>query len=314
MSDQAASANSPAPLRFDGQVAVVTGAGRNLGRAYALLLASRGAKVVVNDLGVGISDTDGMVDAPPTNPATDVVAEIIAAGGEAVVDTSSIVDPSGPVIETALEAYGRIDIVINNAGVVRQAPVAEYTDEKCRAMTDTHLLGTMHVSRAAWPHMAAQGSGHIVNLSSGSGLIGISGMAMYGAVKLGVVGMTRGMAVEGRPLGIVVNVVAPQASVRGNDFGRLRWTPALAEWLSAEQISGLVAYLAHSTCTTTGELFNAGGGLVSRVVLAASEGVAERPMTPEAVAAHWDEIMAQPVVEVPAGRPFGVKMMQGYRP
>jgi NAD(P)-dependent dehydrogenase (short-subunit alcohol dehydrogenase family) len=301
-------------LRFDGQVAVVTGAGRNLGRAYALLLASRGAKVVVNDLGVGISDTDGLVDAPLANPANEVVAEIIAAGGEAVVDHSSIVDPSGPVIATAIDAFGRIDIVINNAGVVRQAPVADYTDEKCRAMTDTHILGTMHVTRAAWPYMAAQGSGHIVNLSSGSGLIGIANMTMYGAVKLGVVGLTRALAVEGRPLGIIVNVVAPQASVRGNDFGRLTWTPALAEWLSPEQISGLVTYLAHPSCTTTGELFNAGGGLISRVVLASSEGVAERPMSPEAVAAHWDEIMAQPVVEIPAGRPFGVKMMKGYHP
>jgi len=145
-------------------------------------------------------------------------------------------------------------------------------------------------------------------------LIGIANMTMYGAVKLGVVGLTRALAVEGRPLGIVVNAVAPQASVRGNDFGRIPWTPALAEWLSPEQIAGLVAYLAHPSCTTTGELFNAGGGLVSRVVLAASEGVAERPMTPEAVAAHWDEIMSQPVVEVAAGRPFGTKMMQGYKP
>ena len=314
MSDPVDSAASSSPLRFDGQVAVVTGAGRNLGRAYALLLASRGAKVVVNDLGVGISDTDGLVEAPVTNPAAAVVAEILAAGGEAVVDTSSIVDPSGPVIATALEAFGRIDIVINNAGVVRQAPVADYTDDKCRAMTDTHLLGTMHVTRAAWPHMAAQGSGHIVNLSSGSGLIGIANMVMYGAVKLGVVGMTRALSVEGRALGIVVNVVAPPASVRGSDFGRIPWTPALAEWLSAEQISGLVTYLAHPSCTTTGELFNAGGGLVSRVVLAASEGIQERPMTPEAVAAHWAEIMSQPVVEVPAGRPFGVKMMKGYQP
>ncbi len=301
-------------LRFDGKVAIVTGAGRNLGRAYALLLASRGAKVVVNDFGVGISDTDGSAPAPPTNPAIDVVAEIVAAGGEAVIDESSITDIDGPVVTTAIEAYGRVDILVNNAGVVRQAPVSEYTDEKCRAMTDTHILGTMNVTRAAWPHMMAQGGGRIVNLSSGSGLIGISGMTMYGAVKLGVVGLTRGMAVEGRPLGIHVNVVAPQASVRGNDFGRLKWTPALAEWLSPDQVSGLVAFLCHDSCATTGELFNVGGGLVSRVVLATSEGVIGRPMTIEAVAANWDEIMSQPVVEVPAGRPFGVKMMQGYQP
>jgi NAD(P)-dependent dehydrogenase (short-subunit alcohol dehydrogenase family) len=301
-------------LRFDGQVAIVTGAGRNLGREYALVLAARGAKVVVNDIGVGISDTDGVAAAPPTNPALDVVAEIIAAGGEAVVDAHSIVDNGDRIVSTALAAYGRIDIVINNAGVVRQSPVAELTDELCRAMTDTHMLGTMGVTRAAWPHLAEQGYGRIVNLASAAGLIGLANMTMYGGVKLGVVGLTRAMAVEGRKLGITVNVVAPQASVRGSDFGPIPWTPALAEWLSPQQISGLVTYLAHTSCTTTGELFNVGGGLIARVVLAAAEGVFERPMTPEAVAAKWDEIMSQPVVEAPAGRPIGLKMMRGYQP
>jgi len=301
-------------LRFDGQVAVITGAGRNLGREYALLLASRGAKVVVNDIGVGISDTDGVADAPATNPALDVVAEIIAAGGDAVIDTSSITDPRAGMVQTAIDAFGRIDIVINNAGVVRQAPVPELSDEFCRAMTDTHMLGTMNVTRAAWSHMAAQGYGRIVNVSSGAGLIGFPNMTMYGGVKLGVVGLSRELAVEGRSLGINVNVVAPQASVRGSDFGPMKWTPALAEWLSPEQISGLVAYLAHESCVTTGELFNVGGGLIARVVLAAAEGVTERPMSPEAVAAHWDEIMSQPVREAPAGKAIGRKMMQGYQP
>lgn len=301
-------------LRFDGQVAVITGAGRNLGREYALLLASRGASVVVNDIGVGISDTDGVADAPATNPALDVVAEITAAGGRAVVDTSSITDPAAGMVQTALDAFGRLDIVINNAGVVRQALVPDLSDEFCRAMTDTHMLGTMNVTRAAWPHMAAQGYGRIVNVSSGAGLIGLANMTMYGGVKLGVVGLSRALAVEGRSLGINVNVVAPQASVRGSDFGPMKWTPALAEWLSPEQISGLVAYLAHESCVTTGELFNVGGGLIARVVLAAAEGVQERPMTPEAVAAHWDEIMAQPVREAPAGKAIGRKMMQGYQP
>jgi NAD(P)-dependent dehydrogenase (short-subunit alcohol dehydrogenase family) len=301
-------------LRFDGQVAVITGAGRNLGREYALLLASRGAKVVVNDIGVGISDTDGVAAAPATNPALDVVAEITAAGGHAVLDTNSITDPQAGMVQTAIDAFGRIDIVINNAGVVRQAPVPEMSDEFCRAMTDTHMLGTMNVTRAAWSHMAAQGYGRIVNVSSGAGLIGFPNMTMYGGVKLGVVGLSRALAVEGRSLGINVNVVAPQASVRGSDFGPMKWTPALAEWLSPEQISGLVAYLAHESCVTTGELFNVGGGLIARVVLAAAEGVTERPMSPEAVAAHWDEIMSQPVREAPAGRAIGRKMMQGYQP
>ena len=301
-------------LRFDGQVAIVTGAGRNLGREYALVLAARGAKVVVNDLGVGISDTDGVAAAPATNPALDVVDEIRSAGGEAVVDAHSIVDGGEHIVATALEAFGRIDIVINNAGVVRQASLADLNDDLCRAMTDTHLLGTMAVTRAAWPHLAAQGYGRVVNLSSGAGLIGLANMTMYGGVKLGVVGLTRAMAIEGRKLGISVNAVAPQASVRGSDFGPIPWTPALADWLSPQQISGLVAYLCHSLCATTGELFNVGGGLIARVVLAAAEGIFERPMTPEAVAAHWSEIMSQPVVEAPAGRPIGLKMMRGYQP
>ncbi len=301
-------------LRFDGQVAVITGAGRNLGREYALLLASRGAKVVVNDIGVGISDTDGVADAPATNPALDVVAEIIAAGGDAVIDTSSITDPRAGMVQTAIDAFGRIDIVINNAGVVRQAPVPELSDEFCRAMTDTHMLGTMNVTRAAWSHMAAQGYGRIVNVSSGAGLIGFPNMTMYGGVKLGVVGLSRALAVEGRSLGINVNVVAPQASVRGSDFGPMKWTPALAEWLSPEQISGLVAYLAHESCVTTGELFNVGGGLIARVVLAAAEGVTERRMPPGAGAEHWDEIMSKLVREAPAGKAIGRKMMQGYQP
>jgi len=269
---------------------------------------------VVNDIGVGISDTDGVADAPATNPALDVVAEITAAGGHAVLDTSSITDPQAGMVQTAIDAFGRIDIVINNAGVVRQAPVPELSDEFCRAMTDTHMLGTMNVTRAAWSHMAAQGYGRIVNVSSGAGLIGFPNMTMYGGVKLGVVGLSRALAVEGRSLGINVNVVAPQASVRGSDFGPMKWTPALAEWLSPEQISGLVAYLAHESCVTTGELFNVGGGLIARVVLAAAEGVTERPMSPEAVAAHWDEIMSQPVREAPAGKAIGRKMMQGYQP
>jgi NAD(P)-dependent dehydrogenase (short-subunit alcohol dehydrogenase family) len=192
--------------------------------------------------------------------------------------------------------------------------VPELSDEFCRAMTDTHMLGTMNVTRAAWSHMAAQGYGRIVNVSSGAGLIGFPNMTMYGGVKLGVVGLSRALAVEGRSLGINVNVVAPQASVRGSDFGPMKWTPALAEWLSPEQISGLVAYLAHEACVTTGELFNVGGGLIARVVLAAAEGVTERPMSPEAVAAHWDEIMSQPVREAPAGKAIGRKMMQGYQP
>lgn len=282
-------------LRLDGRVAVVTGAGRNLGRAYALLLASRGAKVVVNDLGVGISDTDGVAEAPAVNPAYAVVDEIVAAGGEAVVNTDSIAEPAGgeAIVASALDAFGRLDVVVNNAGVVRQAPVEDYQDRWCRDMIDTHVLGTMNVTRPAWRVMKAAGHGRIVHVSSGAAF-GIAGMSVYGAVKMALIGMTRAQALEGEPLGIKVNVIAPYASVRGNGFGPIPWSPALAEWLSVEQVAPLVVLLAHDDCPSTGEWFTVGGGHASRVAIAVHDGFAHRPSTPEVLAEHWDEVMGAP--------------------
>lgn len=279
-------------LRFDGKVAVVTGAGRNLGRAYALLLADRGAKVVVNDLGVGISDTDGLTPAPDVNPAIAVVDEINANGGEAVLDTHSIATPGGgaAMIATAVEQFGTLDIVVNNAGVVRQATVDGHTPEFCSAMVDTHVLGTMNVTRAAWPVLTAKGGGRIVHVSSGA-VFGIANMTMYGAVKMAVIGLTRAMAIEGEPLGIGVNVVLPYAAVRGNAFGPIPWSPALADWLSCDQVAPLVAWLAHSDCPSTGQAFTVGGGHVGRVELATHPGLAVRPQSPEVLRDRWVEVV-----------------------
>jgi NAD(P)-dependent dehydrogenase (short-subunit alcohol dehydrogenase family) len=280
-------------LRYDGRVAIVTGAGRNLGRAYALLLAARGAKVVVNDLGVGISDTDGQVDAPPTNPAHAVVDEIVAAGGEAMVSTDSISDAGAceTMVQRALDAWGRVDIVVNNAGVVRQAPVEDMAPHLVDAMLDTHLAGTMNVTRPAWRAMKAQGHGRVVHVSSGAAISGIPNMAVYSAVKLGVVGLTRAQALEGEPLGIKVNVVAPYASVRGNPFGPIPYSPALADWLSPQQVAPLVAWLAHDDCPVSGELFTVGGGYIGRVALALNRGYKGRPLSPEKLRDQWAEVM-----------------------
>ena len=159
-------------LRFDDTVAIITGAGRGLGREYALLLASRGAKVVVNDLGVAISDTDGVGEAPATNPADEVVAEITAAGGEAVANHDSVATTEGgaAIVATALDTWGKVDVVVNNAGQVRLQPFADFPDEHIATVISTQLLGALNVSRPAWRAMAAAGGGRFVNVSSGCGL------------------------------------------------------------------------------------------------------------------------------------------------
>ncbi len=309
-----------AEVRFDGQVAVVTGAGRNLGRAYAMLLAERGARVVVNDLGVAISDTDGSGDPPAVNPALAVVEEIRAAGGEAVASTHSIADPAGAdaIVATAVEAFGTVDILVNNAGVVRQAPIDQMSPALVEPVVDTHVTGTVNVTRAAWRVMRERGYGRVVNVSSGAGLTGIANMAVYSFVKLGVVGFTRALSLEGAPLGIKVNAVAPYASVRGTDFGPLPWTPALAEWLSPAHVAPVTVWLCHRDCPATGECLAVGGGFAGRVALAYDEGWRARPLTPETVRDAFAVIMGddEAVKVMPPGdaAPLFARLIEGYRP
>jgi NAD(P)-dependent dehydrogenase (short-subunit alcohol dehydrogenase family) len=281
-------------LRFDGRVAIVTGAGRNLGREYALLLAARGARVVVNDLGVGISDTDGVAEAPATNPADDVVAEIVASGGAAVAnhDTIATADGGAAIVQAALDAFGGVDIVVNNAGQVRMAPFAEFSDEHIDTVVDTQLRGALNVSRPAWRHMVAAGGGRFVNVASGAAFGGVPGGAVYGMAKLGVVGLTRAMAFEGRDVGIAANVIAPYAKTRpGTGFGPIPWSDALAEWLHPRLVAPLVGWLAHESCDVTGECFSVGAGHFARVVVELTEGWTDRGATVESVAAHAHEIL-----------------------
>lgn len=281
-------------LRFDGRVAVVTGAGRNLGRAYALALAAAGAKIVVNDLGVPISDTDGSGERPAENPALDVVREIEALGGEAVANTDSIATAEGgaAIVETAVKAFGRVDIVVNNAGVVRSAPFADLTPDLVRPVLDTQLASIFHVTGPAWRLMAAQGYGRVVNISSGSAWSGVPEFAAYGGAKAGVIGMTRQMATEGAPLGIKVNVVAPYAKTRpGSGFGPIPPSDALNAWMRPEFLTPLIGLLAHEDCPVTGECFAAGAGYVSRVVMTTTQGLFDRDMTPATLLRDWDQVM-----------------------
>ena len=223
-------------LRFDGKVVVVTGAGRNLGREYALLFAARGARVLVNDLGVGISDTDGVADGADVDPPADaVVAEIVAAGGEAVANRDTIATPEGgrAIVDAALDAFGAVDVVVNNAGQVRMAPFAELTEAQLDAVIDTQLRGALNVSRPAWAVMAERGGGRFVNVSSGAAFGGVPGGAVYGMAKMGVIGLTRGDGVGGpRRRDRRQRDRALRQDPPGTGFGPFPASDELNEWLA----------------------------------------------------------------------------------
>ena len=302
-------------LRFDGKVAVVTGSGRNLGREYALLLASRGARVVVNDYGVAISDTDGAGAAPSINPADDVVQEIVAAGGDAVANYDTVATAAGgaAIVQTALDAFGRVDVVVNNAGQVRMAPFAEFSDDLTDTVIDTQLRGVLNVSRPAWRAMTSSGNGRFVNVSSGAAFGGVPDGSVYGMAKMGVVGLTRAMASEGRALGIAANVISPSAKTRaGTGFGPIPWSPELADWLHPRLVAPLVGWLAHEACPLTGEWFTVGGGHMSRVGLTITEGYVDRDATIDTIAAHADEITGSAATPLTGGGGEMSRMMRDY--
>ncbi len=254
-------------IRFDDRVAIVTGAGGGLGRAHALLLASRGAKVVVNDLG-GSVDGEGA-----SNRAADaVVAEIEKAGGKAVANYDSVAELEGAdaIVKTAIDAFGRIDVVINNAGILRDVSFHKMTVEQWDIVLAVHLRGTMLVSRAAWPHLREQGYGRIVNTSSAAGLYGNFGQASYGAAKLGIVGLTKALAQEGFKKGIRVNAIAPVAKSRMTES--ILPADVLAT-LEPDRVAPIVAYLASEANDANGQVFAVGGGYVSRVEVVEAPGV-----------------------------------------
>jgi NAD(P)-dependent dehydrogenase (short-subunit alcohol dehydrogenase family) len=281
-----------AELRFDGRVAIVTGAGGGLGREHALLLASRGASVVVNDLG-GAQDGTGS----SATPAEKVVEEITAAGGTAVSDANTVSTPEGgaAIVQTALDAYGRVDILVNNAGILRDKSFSKMDVADWDAVIAVHLRGTMCVTQPAWRHMRERGYGRIVNTTSASGLFGNFGQTNYGAAKMGIVGLTKVLAQEGARDGITVNAIAPMARTRMTEslIGRL------ADSLAPALVSPVVAWLAHEDCTVTGEVLSCGGGRVARVFVAATPGWFDPAPDPEGVRDHWEAIAAEPGYVVP---------------
>src|SRR3954451_16302993 len=305
-------------LRFDGKVVVVTGGGRNLGREYALLFAARGARVLGNDLGVGISDTDGVADAPVDPPADAVVEEIRVAGGEAVANRDTISTPEGgrAIIDAAVDAFGAVDVVVNNAGQVRMAPFPELTEAQLDAVIDTQLRGALNVGRPAWAVMAERGGGRFVNVSSGAAFGGVPGGAVYGMAKMGVIGLTRAMASEGRSVGIAANVVAPYAKTRpGTGFGPFPASDELNEWLAPSLVAPLVGWLAHETCPVTGECFSVGGGHYARVGLEVTEGLVDRDATIETIAADASLILDSPATPITTTVSDNMRrMFEGFTP
>ena len=271
-------------LRFDGRVAIVTGAGGqdpSLGRSHATLLAERGAKVVVNDLGVG-PDGRGILRAN----AEQVVEQILAAGGEAVADQHDVADEEGArsVVATALDTWGRLDIVINNAGVCFMAHFDEISSADIRKIIDVHLMGSLWMCRAAWPHMREGGYGRIVNTTSGA-MFGIENLSIYGAAKSGIFGLTRGLAVEGAAFGIKVNALGPAANTTAiRHFNETSpFTELMDQHFPTNLVSPAVAYLAHESCEVSGANLEAGAGNVGLRVFGQTAGYTDTGLTAEKV-------------------------------
>jgi len=268
------------PLSFDGRVAIVTGAGGGLGRSHALELARRGALVVVNDLGGAVDGTGGSATA-----ADQVVNEIRAAGGEAVANADTVATPDGgaAIVQCALGAFGRVDVVVNNAGILRDAAFKNVTPESLDAVIDVHLKGAFNVLRTAWPLLREQNYGRIVNTSSGSGLFGNFGQSNYGAAKAGLMGLTRVLSIEGARNNVRVNAIAPIAHTRMT-------SNQMDAAMRPELISPLVAYLCHESCEISGQAYSVGGGRVSRLFLGMTTGITEPDLSAETIAARIAEI------------------------
>ncbi|GAB3102339.1 SDR family NAD(P)-dependent oxidoreductase [Aestuariicella hydrocarbonica] len=270
-------------LRFDERVAVITGAGRGLGRAYALLLASKGAKVVVNDPGVSMKG-----DGTDAGPAEAVVQEIKAAGGVAVANTDSVATPEGgqAMINTALDNFGRIDILIHNAGIVRRALLDEISIDDFEDVLDVHLRGGFHVVRAVFPHMKDAGYGRIVMTGSINGLYGNAGAANYSVAKAGLMGLSNVAAIEGAEFGIKSNVILPAAVTRMSEGVDTSAFPPM----DPDQVAPAVGWLAHESCSVTGEMLISAAGRVARAFAAESAGVYQPSWTIEQIGEQIDVI------------------------
>ncbi|ROO83211.1 NAD(P)-dependent dehydrogenase (short-subunit alcohol dehydrogenase family) [Actinocorallia herbida] len=274
-------------LRYDGKVAIITGAGHGLGRQHALELASRGAKVVVNDLG---GDLHG--EGASTSPAQEVVAEIVKNGGEAVANGGNVATEEGAasIVQTAIDTFGRIDILINNAGILRDKSFKNIGTAEWDAVIAVHLRGAFLVTKAAWPHLV-ESAGRVVNTSSPAGLFGNFGQANYSTAKMGLVGFTRTLAAEGKKAGVKVNAIAPVAYTR---MTADLFPAEFAEKLGVEQVTPLVVFLAHESVPDSGQVYTVGGGHIAKIFVAEGPGFTKKDgLSVEDIRDNWDQISAQ---------------------
>jgi NAD(P)-dependent dehydrogenase (short-subunit alcohol dehydrogenase family) len=309
-------------LRFEEQVAVITGAGGGLGKQYALLLAARGARIVVNDTGGSVTG-----DGSNAESATVVAEEIRQQGGQAVADSHSVASPEGgmAIIDTALRTWGRVDIVINNAGIVRDAPFEAMTPDRLEPLLDVHLKGAFYVTRPAWTVMREQRYGRIVNTCSAAGILGAQGMSNYGAAKTGLIGFTRVLAAEGGGHDIKVNAIAPIAytrmlahsldtaekpddasaqAVSDDATARAVLNDLVGQYLrklDPALVAPVVAFLTHQDCPVSGEIYTVGAGHVARFFIGRTKGFYSPALSVEDVRDHLEEIRDEAGYTVPGG-------------
>jgi NAD(P)-dependent dehydrogenase (short-subunit alcohol dehydrogenase family) len=269
-------------VRFDGRIAIVTGAGRGLGRAHAVLLGARGATVVVNDL----------ASEPSASNAAETADLIRSAGGSASVETADIATSTGArsLVDRSIGRYGRVDILINNAGLLRSCDFADLDEALFDEVLAANLRSTYLVTRAAWAPMCAAGYGRIVSTTSNSGLLGTAGSVAYAAAKAGIWGLTRSLALEGEGRGILVNAIAPIAYTAMSAGSRLAppsWRTGegddWADRLDPSAVAPVAAWLAHESCTVSGQVLSAAGGRVARFGMGLTDGFVDDPLTIEAV-------------------------------
>ena len=268
-------------LRFDGRVVIVTGAGQGLGRSHALDFGHRGAKVIVNDLG-GAAKGGGS----DASVAQQVVDEIRAAGGEAAANTDSVED-GAKIVQSAMDHFGRVDVVVNNAGILRDASFAKMSDADWDIIYRVHLLGSMRVTRAAWPHMRTAAFGRVIMTTSIAGVYGNFGQANYAAAKLGLVGLGKTLAIEGVSKNILVNSVAPTA---GSRLTATALPQDVVDVLKPEYVTPTVVLLCHESSTVTGRLFEVGGGWVCETRWEQTEGIFfQNDFTADELAENWEQ-------------------------
>jgi NAD(P)-dependent dehydrogenase (short-subunit alcohol dehydrogenase family) len=278
-------------ISLKGRVAVITGAGRGLGRAYALAFAERGAQLVINDLGSGV-DGSGSCSAV----AEEVAALIRANGGQAVAESSDVGDSGGgrAIVQRALDAYGRLDIVVNNAGICRDRPFEQTTLEDFELNWRIHVGGHVNVTRAAWPIMVRQGHGRIIATASGAGLFGLRNQSAYSSAKGAIHGLMRTLSIEGAAHGILVNCVCPGGFSRMHEaaFTDPAVLAMMRDAMPPELVAPALIWLASDECRVTGQELSVWSGRVARVVVGTGSGLFDRQLSPERIRDEWGRITA----------------------